>query len=57
MSNHARKAVFWTLFAVFIAAGVPLVLLSAGYRFVFDTFTITRSGGLYVRSIPPTPKY
>lgn len=52
MSNHARKAVFWTLFAVFIAAGVPLVLLSAGYRFRFDTFTVTRSGGLYVRSIP-----
>jgi hypothetical protein len=52
MSNHARKAVFWALFAVFIAAGVPLVLLSAGYRFRFDTLSLTRSGGLYVRSIP-----
>jgi hypothetical protein len=56
MSNHARKAVFWTLLAVFFAAGVPLVLLSAGYRFRFDTLSLTRSGGLYVRSVPADAK-
>lgn len=56
MSNHARKAVFWALFAVFLAVGVPLVLLSVGYRFRFDTLSFSRSGGLYVRSVPADAK-
>ncbi|MFA5052543.1 MAG: PEGA domain-containing protein [Parcubacteria group bacterium] len=44
------------LIAVFITAGVPLVFFSCGYRFSLSTLKITKSGGLYVRSVPPDAK-
>lgn len=52
MSNYARKAVFLTLLALFFATGIPLVFFSAGYRLRLETLSITRSGGLYVKSVP-----
>jgi hypothetical protein len=32
--------------------GIPLVLFTAGYRFLPHSLSVTRSGGLYVKSIP-----
>lgn len=52
MSNHARKAIFLVLLAVFFLAGAPIALYSCGYRFRFDTLKITQSGGIYVKSEP-----
>ncbi|MCK9186968.1 MAG: hypothetical protein PHS16_01215 [Candidatus Colwellbacteria bacterium] len=56
MSNLARKAVFWALLTVFLGAGIPLAFYSCGYRLRFDTFEITRSGGIYVKTVPGDAK-
>jgi hypothetical protein len=52
MSNHVRKVVFLALLAVFFVSGIPLVLFAAGYRLLPNSLSITRSGGLYVKSVP-----
>jgi len=52
MSNRSRRLVFLALLVAFFIVGVPLALYSYGYRLDIRSYSVSESGGIFIRSIP-----
>lgn len=52
MDKRTRKAIFYSLCALFAAAGTFVVLYAQGWRLDFETFGFQKVGGVYLRSFP-----
>jgi len=52
MSNRSRKAVFLILLVAFFLIGIPLALYSYGYRLDIRRYSVSESGGIFIRSVP-----
>jgi hypothetical protein len=52
MSLHARRALFYSLFLLFIVLGIGVSLYAEGWRIDLSTLHINKVGGIYVRSYP-----
>jgi hypothetical protein len=52
MSENGRKALFYVCFFLFLILGAGVVLFAQGWRMDFPSFSISKVGGIYVRSYP-----
>jgi len=52
MSNRSRRVLFLILLLSFFIIGVPLALYSYGYRLDINRYSVSESGGIFVRSLP-----
>ncbi len=52
MTKRARRAIFYTLVAVFVVLGVGVVLYAQGWRFDFALWRAEKVGAIYVQSFP-----
>lgn len=52
MSNRSRKVLFLILLLSFFIIGVPLALYSYGYRLDINRYSVSESGGIFIRSLP-----
>ncbi|MBI4121566.1 MAG: hypothetical protein HY470_01240 [Candidatus Ryanbacteria bacterium] len=54
MTKRRRRVLFWSFVLIFLAAILPILFYSFGYRFSWDEFKFVRAGGLLVTSTPAT---
>ena len=52
MSNRFRNVIFYALLGIFAVISGPIILYSYGYRYDFEKMTLTKIGGIFVRSAP-----
>lgn len=52
MTSRKRKIYFIAAIFIFIAATPLLILYSSGYRFDFQSFTVAKTGGIFISSYP-----
>ena len=52
MNRKTRRILFFVLVAVFLILTPTLIFYSQGWRMNWDTWTLTRTGALYVKAIP-----
>lgn len=52
MTLRQRKIYFYIFFAVFLAATPAVILYSQGYTVDVKTFSLTKTGGLFINSTP-----
>ncbi len=52
MTLKTRRILFYSFVFLFVLAAVVIVLYSGGFRFDFQTGTVSKTGGIYIKSKP-----